>query len=206
MSNVLLIQSSIFGSRSRSLALARDFLSRHYPGQAVTERVLTPVSMPHLDGETAAAFAVPEAQRTARQKELLALSDTLIGELEKADTIVLAVPMYNFSIPSALKAWIDHIARAGRTFRYTAQGPEGLLKDKKAVVLTARGGHYSGQSPFRSFDYQEPYLRAALGFLGVSDVTFIHLEGLNISQDEAAKGLERAKAEIDRLEIKRAAA
>ena len=85
--------------------------------------MLTPASMPHLDGETAAAFATPESQRTDRQKHLLALSDSLITELEKADTVVLAVPMYNFSIPSTLKAWIDHVARAGRTFRYTAQGP-----------------------------------------------------------------------------------
>ena len=130
----------------------------------------------------------------------------MIAELEKADTIVLAVPMYNFSIPSTLKAWIDHIARAGRTFRYTAHGPEGLLKGKKVVVLTARGGHYSGQSPFRAMDFQEPYLRAGLGFLGMSDVTFVHLEGLNISTDEAAKGLERANAEIDRLDVKRPAA
>ena len=168
--------------------------------------MLTPASMPHLDGETAAAFATPESQRTDRQKHLLALSDSLITELEKADTVVLAVPMYNFSIPSTLKAWIDHVARAGRTFRYTAQGPEGLLKGKRVVVLTARGGRYSDRSPSRAFDFQEPYPRAGLGFLGISDITFVHLEGLNIGPDEAAKGLERAKAEIDRLDVKRTAA
>ena len=206
MSNILLIQSSIFGERSRSLSLAREFLNRHYAGQPVTERVLTPASMPHLDGETAAAFATPEAQRSDRQRQLVTLSDALITELENADTVVLAVPMYNFSIPSTLKAWIDHVARAGRTFRYTAQGPEGLLKGKKVVVLTARGGHYSGQSPFRAMDFQEPYLRAGFGFLGMSDVSFVHLEGLNISPDEAAKALERAKVEVDRFEVKRPAA
>ena len=206
MSNILLIQSSIFGEQSRSLGLAREFLNRHYPGQEVADRVLTPASMPHLDGETAVAFKTPEAQRTERQKQLVTLSDTLIAELERADTIVLAAPMYNFSISSTLKAWIDHVARAGRTFRYTAQGPEGLLKGKKVVVLTARGGHYSGQSPSRAFDFQEPYLRAGLGFLGMSDVTFVYLEGLNISPDEAAKGLERARTAIDKLKLGRAAA
>jgi FMN-dependent NADH-azoreductase len=121
MANILLIQSSIFGEQSRSLGLARKFLKRHYSGQSAAQRVLTPASMPHLDGETAAAFATPESQRADRQKHLLA--DSLIAELEKADTVVLAVPMHNFSIPSTLKAWIDHVARAGRTFRYTAQGP-----------------------------------------------------------------------------------
>ncbi len=162
--------------------------------------------MPHLDAETFAALATPAAGRTARQDALVTFSDTLIAELEAADTIVLAVPMYNFSIPSTLKAWIDHIARAGRTFRYSASGPEGLLKGKKLFVVTARGGLYSGESPARAYDFQEPYLRAVLGFVGLDDVTFLHLEGLKISPEAAADGLARAHATIETLVPRRAAA
>jgi FMN-dependent NADH-azoreductase len=120
----------------------------------------------------------------------------LIEELEAADTIVLAVPMYNFSIPSTLKAWIDHVARAGRTFRYTAAGPEGLLNGKKVFVVSGRGGFYSGDSPAKVLDFQEPYLRAVLGFLGLTDVTFIHVEGLKVSSEAAEKGISRAREAI----------
>ncbi len=154
----------------------------------VTTRELTPQNMPHLDLETLGALMTPEASRTDRQAELVAFSDALIDEVEAADTIVLAVPMYNFSIPSALKAWIDHIVRAGRTFRYTEAGPIGLLKGKKVFVVTARGGVYSGGSPAEGLDFQAPYLRAILGFIGIDDVTFIHLEGLKVSAEMADGG------------------
>ena len=197
MSNILLVHSSIFGAESKSLGLARQFLARH--GQpAVVERQLTPETMPHLDAETFLAMRVPEAERTERQKQRLALSDALIAELEAADTIVLAVPMYNFSIPSALKAWIDHVTRAGRTFRYSAAGPEGLLKGKKVFVLSARGGFYSA-GPYTAFDFQEPYLRAALRFIGLEDVTFVHLEGFALGPEMAEQASARARAAIDAL-------
>lgn len=205
MSKVLLISSSLFGEQSQSLGLAREFLTRH-PHSSVVERTLAPDSMPHLDAETLGAMATPDAQRTERQKQLAALSDTLVAELEAADTIVLAVPMYNFSIPSTLKAWVDHIARAGRTFRYTAAGPEGLLKGKKVFILTARGGIYSGNAPARAFDFQEPYLRAVLGFVGLEDVTVVHLEGLRVSPEAAANGRARASASIESLFPRAAAA
>jgi FMN-dependent NADH-azoreductase len=135
----------------------------------------------------------------------LALSDTLVGELEAANTIVLAVPMYNFSISSTLKAWIDHVAWTGRTFRYTASGPEGLLKGKKVFVASARGGIYS-EGPYSVMDFQEPYIRAVLRFIGLDDVTFVHLEGLSISPEVAAKGLARARDTLDGLLPSRAAA
>jgi FMN-dependent NADH-azoreductase len=189
MSNVLLIHSSVFGENSQSLGLARDFLKR-YPRPVVVERALTPQTMPHLDGATFAAMGTPAGA---------ALSDELIAELEAADTIVLAVPMYNFSIPSTLKAWIDHVARRGRTFRYTEKGPEGLLKGKKVYVLVARGGLYSKGAPAAAFDFQEPYLRAVLGFLGLADVTFIHLEGLAMGPEAANANRDKALAEIERL-------
>jgi len=113
--------------------------------------------------------------------------------------IVIASPMYNFSISSNLKAWIDHIVRAGRTFRYTEEGrPEGLLKNKKVVVVTGRGGVYS-QGPLAAFDFQEPYLRTILGFVGLTNISFIHVEGLRINAEAAASGLERARSSIDQV-------
>jgi FMN-dependent NADH-azoreductase len=195
MGHVLFVTSSLFGGRSRSEGLAREFLAR-YPHASLTRRELDPAATPHLDGETLAALGTPESERTEHQRAKVAFADALIEELEAADTIVLAVPMYNFSIPSTLKAWIDHIARAGRTFRYTAAGPEGLLKGKKVFVVTARGGLYAGDGPHHAYDFQEPYLRTLLGFLGLDDVTFLHLEGLNISPDAAAQGLVRARAAL----------
>ena len=198
MSNVLLIHSSVFGEKSQSLGLARDFLKR-YPHRSVVERALSPQTMPHLDGETFVAMRTAAGERTGPQEAAVALSDELINELEAADTIVLAVPMYNFSVPSTLKAWIDHVARAGRTFRYTEKGPEGLLKGKKVFVLVARGGAYRAGTPTAALDFQEPYLRAVLGFLGLDDVTFIHLEQLAMGQDTATTNRAKALAEIERL-------
>ena len=198
MSNVLLIHSSVFGEKSQSLGLARDFLKR-YRHRSLVERVLAPHTMPHLDGETFAAMGTDPGELDGRQKQAVALSDELIAELEAADTVVLAAPMYNFSIPSTMKAWIDHVARRGRTFRYTEKGPEGLLKDKKVFVLVARGGLYSKGAPAAAFDFQEPYLRTVLGFLGLTDVTFIRLEGLAMGPEAAGANRDKALAEIERL-------
>jgi FMN-dependent NADH-azoreductase len=198
MSNVLLIHSSVFGEKSQSLGLARDFLKR-YPHRTLVERALAPHSMPHLDGETFAAMGTDAGNLDGRQKQAVALSDELIAELEAADTIVLAVPMYNFSIPSTLKAWIDHVARRGRTFRYSEKGPEGLLKNKKVFVLVARGGVYSKGAPHAAFDFQEPYLRTVLGFLGMTDVTFVHFEGRAMGPDAANAHRSKALAHIERL-------
>jgi FMN-dependent NADH-azoreductase len=196
MSKVLLVTSSLFGDQSKSAQLAGDFVEawrRTHPGTAVVERALTPESIPHLSLGALGALMTPAEQRTAEQRASVDFADGLIEELEAADTIVLAVPMYNFSIPSTLKAWIDHVARAGRTFRYTAAGPEGLLKGKKVFVVTGRGGVYSGDSPAKVFDFQEPYLRSVLGFLGLADVTFIHVEGLKVSPEAAEQGVARAR-------------
>jgi FMN-dependent NADH-azoreductase len=198
MTDVLLIHSSIFGEKSQSLGLARDFLQR-YPHRAVIERALTSHTMPHLDGETFVAMGTDAGQHSDLQKEAVVLSDELIAELEAADTIVLAVPMYNFSIPSTLKAWIDHVARRGRTFRYTEKGPEGLLTNKKVFVLVSRGGVYSKGSPAAAFDFQEPYLRTVLGFLGLTDVTFVHFEGVGMGPEAAAANRRKALADVERL-------
>ena len=195
MSNLLFITSSIFGAGSESRQVGVQFIAaarQANPDLTVVERELTPASMPHLDLNALASAMAPVDARSAEQQAAARLADQLIEEVEAADTIVLAVPMYNFSIPSTLKAWIDHIARAGRTFRYTANGPEGLLKGKKVVVVTGRGGVYSGESPAKALDFQEPYLRAVLGFVGLTDVEFIHIEGLKVSPEAADQGRARA--------------
>lgn len=205
---LLFVTSSLFGEASQTRQLAREFVAtwrRDNPGARVVERDLTPATMPHLTQATLGAVMTPADKRTPEQAALAGFADTLIAEVEAADTIVLAAPMYNFTIPTTLKAWLDHIARAGRTFRYTANGPVGLLNGKKVVVVTGRGGVYSGESPARALDFQEPYLRAILGFIGLTDVEFIHIEGLNISKDAAEAGRARARQAIATLLPRRAA-
>jgi FMN-dependent NADH-azoreductase len=202
MSKLLLVTSSLFAHQSKSGQFAREFVEawrRTHPDTAVIERDLTPATMPHLSPDALGALMTPAEQRSAEQSAAVAFADSLIEELEAADTIVLAVPMYNFSIPSTLKAWIDHVARAGRTFRYTAAGAEGLLKGKKVFIVTGRGGVYSGDSPAKVLDFQEPYLRAVLAFLGLGDVTFVHVEGLKVSPEAAEDGVARARGQIAAL-------
>jgi FMN-dependent NADH-azoreductase len=202
MSNVLLVTSSLFGDNSKSTQIAREFVDAWrttHPGTSVTERALTPDSIQHLSLDVLGAAATPAEKRSAEQAIAAQSADQMIEELEVADTIVLAAPMYNFTIPSTLKAWIDHVARAGRTFRYTANGPEGLLKDKKVFVVTGRGGIYTGDAPAKVFDFQEPYLRSILGFLGLTDVTFIHVEGLKVSPEAAEQGVAQARAVINAI-------
>jgi FMN-dependent NADH-azoreductase len=202
MANLLFVTSSVFGPGSKSRLIGGEFVAgwvKAHPGTVVVERNLTAEAMPHLTQETIAAWSAPAERRTGRERELAGFADALIAEVEAADVIVIAAPMYNFAISSTLKAWIDHLARAGRTFRYTAAGPEGLLKGKKVFVVTGRGGVYSGESPARGMDFQEPYLRGMLGFLGFDDVTFIHVEGLAISAEAAANGLERARKAVNDL-------
>jgi FMN-dependent NADH-azoreductase len=134
----------------------------------------------------------PSEQQSDAEKAALARSNQLTDELLAADVLVLAAPMYNFAIPSTLKAWLDHVLRAGLTFKYTDTGPQGLLTGKRAFVLTARGGIYAGSA----LDHQEPYLRQALAFIGIHDVQFIHAEGLNLGAEFSEKGLAKAKAKL----------
>ena len=199
MQNVLFVSSSLMSDASTSRRIAGELvqaMQTENPGLRITERHLQPDSMPHLSLELLGAFAKPADQRSASEAGSVAFADRLIEEVEAADTIVIAAPMYNFSIPSTLKAWIDHIARGGRTFRYTANGPEGLLKGKKVHIVVSRGGSYTGESPAKALDFQEPYLRGVLGFVGLDDVSFIHVEGQAIGPEAAAKGLASARAQI----------
>ena len=195
MSNVLIIESSARQQGSFSRQLTRQFISQWQavrPGDQVTVRDLALNPVPHLDANLLGGWMKPEAQRSADEQASLKRSDELTDEVLGADVLVLAAPMYNFAIPSTLKAWLDHVLRAGVTFKYTETGPQGLLTGKKAYVLTARGGLYAGSTT----DHQEPYLRQVMAFIGIHDVTFIHAEGLNLGGDFQEKGLNQAKARL----------
>ena len=199
MSKLLFIKSSILGGDSKSSLIAEEFIEswkRKHAGAQVVIRDLGASPVSHLALDHLGAVMTPADKRSSEQARSVAAADAMIAELEEADTIVVASPMYNFSISTNLRAWIDHVVRAGRTFRYTEEGrPQGLLKNKKVVVVTGRGGVYS-EGPMTAFDFQEPYLRTILGFIGLTNITFIHVEGLRISADAAAKGLAKARAQI----------
>ena len=162
--------------------------------------------MPHLTQAAVGSIRTPDAT-SAGAKAAQALSDILIDELARTDLLVIGSPMYNFGITTQLKSWFDYVLRAGRTFRYTPEGPLGLLKDKRAIVLETRGGVYSiGAAQAR--DHQEPHLRSMLAFMGISDTHFVLAEGLNISPESRERGLSSARAETDRwlseLEVRKA--
>jgi FMN-dependent NADH-azoreductase len=194
MSKLLQINSSIHNGGGQSSRLADHFVAAYRernPHARVTRRDLAADAMPHLTAERFAAFLAKPEERTDAQRAVVAHSDELIAELKEADVIVLGLPMYNFGIPSHLKAYFDHIARAGVTFRYTAEGPQGLLTGKKAYVFAARGGRYSGTP----MDTQTGYVRDFLRFLGISDVEFVYAEGLAIDPETRATSLTQASAQ-----------
>lgn len=195
MTRILTVTASPNGAQSLAAGLARRLAEKLDPAATITVRDLAAEPPGHLDQATIGAFYTPDDQRTDDQRDLLAASDTYVAELEAADVIILAVPMHNFSIPSVLKAWIDQIARVGRTFRYTEQGPEGLLKDKPVYVIAARGGDYGATGRLAALDHQVPFLKTVLGFVGVDDVTFINAEGVAMGED----GIHAAEADIDAL-------
>jgi len=201
MENLLFVTSSLMGENAKSRQVAANYVEAWRmarPSAVVVERNLTPANIPHLDLNTLGALGTPEDKRDADQAKAVAFSDGIIAQVEAADVIVLAVPMYNFSIPSTLKAWFDHVARAGRTFRYTAQGPEGLLKNKKAIVVVSRGGYYGDESA-KATNFQDPYIRQILGFVGITDVTFVAVEGQAVGAEAAAKGLAQAHDAVSAL-------
>ncbi|MBU1282529.1 MULTISPECIES: FMN-dependent NADH-azoreductase [Pseudomonas] len=195
MANVLVIESSARQQGSVSRQLTAQFIanwSAANPVDQIKVRDLAVDQVPHLDANLLGGWMTPAAQQSEAEQAALALSNLLTDELLAADVLVLAAPMYNFAIPSTLKAWLDHVLRAGVTFKYTETGPQGLLSGKRAFVLTARGGIYAGGTQ----DHQEPYLRQALAFVGIHDVSFIHAEGLNLGGEFMEKGLNQAKAQL----------
>jgi len=193
---ILQIKSSVFNGNGQSSRLADEFvalLREQHPEAKLIQRDLVADPVPHLDGARAGAlFAKPE-ERTPEQQAVIAYSDALIEELRRADVLVLGLPMYNFGVPSQLKAWFDHIARAGVTFKYTEKGAVGLLTGKKAYVFAARGGVYGDN------DAQTQFVRQFLGFLGITDVEFVYAEGLAISSESRNNSLIAAQARSLRL-------
>jgi FMN-dependent NADH-azoreductase len=199
MSNLLVINSSINGEASVSRALVSRIvagLTASNPGLAVVERDLAADPVPHVNGDALAGFFGQPS--TPVQQAFRARSDELIAELQSADVLVIGAPMYNFAIPSHLKAWFDHVLRAGVTFRYTETGPEGLVKGKRAIVVLSRGGVYS-EGPLQALDAQEPHLRTLLGFIGITDVTFVRAEGLALGPEPREQAIAAAQSRIAEL-------
>jgi FMN-dependent NADH-azoreductase len=196
MSNVLLITSSP-RLDSYSTRVARELAERlaSRSGSALTVRDLTRHSLPHIDDTFAVARNTPPELLTSAQQSALSLSDRLLAELVAADAVIIAAGMINFGIPSSLKAYVDYVVRPGVTFRYGAQGPEGLLKGKKAYLVVARGGFYS-EGPMQAFNFQDTYLKAALAFIGITDVEVIVLEGIAFGPVAAAKAVSTAMARV----------
>lgn len=180
MATLLRIDSSPLGAFSVTRSLSQHFTEQWLeknPGGTVLTRDVTTTSIPAPDARWIAAIRTPADARTPEQKELLKLSDELVGEVKQADEYVIGAPMHNFSIPSPLKLWIDQICRAGETFAYIEGKPQGLLKGKKATILMASGGlHDDGTAP-ASLNHVQPYLKSVLGFLGVTDTTFVAAGG-----------------------------
>ena len=198
MSKLLKINASLFSANGQSSQLAERFAAAwqaSHPGSRVVERDLAANPVPHLDGARFMAFLAKPEERSAEQQAVVDFSDALIAELRAADVIVIGLPMYNFGIPSQLKAYFDHLARAGVTFRYTANGPEGLITGKKVYVLATRGGVYAGTPQ----DSQTAYVRDFLGFIGITDLEFIYAEGLNMGDESKNAALAQAHQSLAAL-------
>jgi FMN-dependent NADH-azoreductase len=204
LKTLLKVRSSIYGPDGQSSRLAdrfaRNWLANHRGGRILT-RDLSPESIPHLSGASFLGFATEAQARTAAQQKAVDFSDALIAELKAADEIVIAAPMYNFSVPSTLRAWFDYIARAGVTFRYAADGPEGLLKGRKTFVIVTRGGRYPAEA-----DTQTAYLKQFLTFIGLTDVEWVLAEGLALDERTRDGSLQAANEAIARLQPASAAA
>lgn len=190
MSRVLALKSSILGDYSQSNKLVEDFI-KNVDQDKLTVRDLAANPLPVLDFAVATSLRATE-DLSQEQQSVVDLSDTLIEEVKAADTLVIAAPMYNFTIPTQLKNWIDLIARAGVTFKYTENGVQGLIEGKKAIVVTTRGGIHK-DSPT---DNVTPYLRTVLGFVGITDVEFVYAEALNMGEDAASKGILEAQNQL----------
>lgn len=201
MTTILHIDSSILGGYSVSRALTADIVARQqalHPGAQVVRRDLVVDAAMHLSDAHLAAFQGGEVGSAALGEDL-ATGSAYLDELFAADIIVIGAPMYNFSIPSQLKGWIDRVSVAGRTFKYGANGPEGLVKGKKVFVASARGGVYSGSSPVAGLDHQETYLLGVLAFIGLTDVTIIRAEGLALGEESKNAAVAQAKSLIEAL-------
>jgi FMN-dependent NADH-azoreductase len=198
MKTLLQINASMFGENGQSTRLADLFVAGWRDANRDAHVVLRDLAadpVPHLDGQRLGALIANPEQRSAEQQAVVDYSDGLIEEIRRADVIVLGLPMYNFALPSTLKAYLDHITRAGVTFRYTETGPVGLIGGKKVYVFAARGGMYVGTPE----ETQTPYIRKILGFIGIDDVEFIYAEGLAMGEEKKQAGIAAAEAGIGQL-------
>ena len=196
MRTLLVIKSSLFNGSGQSSKLADNFTKlwkANHPDGRVQCRDLAADPVPHLSAEAFGGFLAEAAERNPAQHAAVAVSDALIAELKQADEVVIGMPMYNFTVPSTFKAWMDYVARAGVTFRYTENGPEGLIDDKPLHVLGTRGGEYAGTPA----DTQTPLMESFFGMLGIRDVRFVYAEGLAMGDDARALALTSARADID---------
>jgi FMN-dependent NADH-azoreductase len=199
MAHILHIDSSPRSDRSHSRNLAHQFIDgwkTANPDDTITYRDLGHQPVPHVDEAWIAAAYTPQADQTPELTSAIALSDELIDELLAADRYVFSVPMYNLSVPSTFKAYIDQVVRVGRTFGVSDQGYVPLVHDKKMLVITSRGADYRSGTPFEGYDFQEPYIRAIFGFIGITDAQFINANGIDMGDQSRAQALEDAKASI----------
>ena len=197
MTKVLIIDSAATGEASVSRKLTGEFASQLRsiePNAEIVRRDIGRAPVPHLTEETVGAIrGAPAEGETA--EAALALSNTLVAELKQADVIVIGAPMYNFGMPSTLKAWFDHVLRARVTFQYGENGPEGLVTGKKAIVVETRAGFYS-DGPAAAMDSQEPHIRTLLGFMGITDVTSVRAEKLAFGEEAASQAIAEAVAQL----------
>ena len=191
MKRILFVKSSLNGAESASSGLAQELvaeLGARHPGSSVTTVDLDRLTLPHLGAAEFKSWLVPSGERNSEQVDLAACSDRLIAQLLAHDTLVLAIPMYNMGVPSTLKAWIDRVVRAGKTFRYTDSGPLGLVRDVDAYAVFARGGAYRGTP----LDTQTGYVKAILGLIGIKDVKTVFAEGLAMGDESRDQSLGEA--------------
>jgi len=197
MTNILVIRSSAMGANSVTNKLIDQYLTDYraaHPDARIVERNLDTDPVAHIHANTLAGIGRP-APETEAAIPTRALSDALIAELAAADLLVIGAPMYNFGMPTVLKSWFDHVLRAGATFNYTPNGPDGLMTGKRALVITARGGIYS-EGPSAANDFVVPHLRTLLGFIGISDVDVVYAEGLAYGSEAADKAVANAQEQI----------
>jgi FMN-dependent NADH-azoreductase len=196
MTKVLIVDSAATGDQSVSRKLTGEFAERlqRNAGASIVRRDVGSDPVPHLTAATVGVIrgAEPDSDES---RAALALSDRLVAEVKDADVIVIGAPMYNFGMASTLKAWFDHVLRAGVTFRYSAEGPEGLVTGKRAVVIESRAGLYS-EGPASVMDHQEPHIRTLLGFIGITDVTFVRAEKLAFGPDAASAAIAQAADQL----------
>ncbi|MEI9998905.1 MAG: FMN-dependent NADH-azoreductase [Verrucomicrobiota bacterium] len=204
MSKLLVINSSPRGERSLSRRLTNDFVhqwSKRHPDAAILSRDLAAHPVPVVtEAWIIGAFAPPEA-RTPEANTAIAVSDQLVDELLSADRFVIGVPMYNFNIPATFKAYLDQIVRVGRTFSVGAGGYEGLVKGKKALFVTSSGGSFPAGTPYAAYNFQEPYLRAVFGFIGITDVQFVVADGQSLGDAAAKDSVTKAETTLGKLAV-----